>query len=303
MTPFQLFSTPDYNSHLGYSVSGIGNFNHDFYKDFAVGVPDSSPPKVLVFKGSATGIVAVTTLTGSSGSRLGFSLAQADNIDGDGTPYDDFVAGAPEYNPGGGAKGAVNVYISTGTGFTTTTISGQNTGDKFGYSVAGPYDVNGDGYTDVLVGAPYHGNGQTAEGKIYLFTGTSSGINTTPYFTDESNQANAHLGWSVAGAPMYGLYGDGDVDGGGSPDFLAGAPDYDNTTQGLTDCGRASFYLGGPSPTLNTVITGLFNSAHTGTSIAVGTVLYRTQGVAIGTPTGTTSTSYGGTVQIWRWGP
>lgn len=293
------YDIPYYGSHLGYSVSGIGNFNADQYMDFAIGAPDRSPPAVFVFKGTGSGIVSVATLTGSSGSRLGFSLARAGDIDDDGF-YDDFVAGAPEHNSGAGAKGAVTVYFSNGTSFTATTINGQNTGDKFGFSVAGSYDVNGDGYPDVLVGAPYHSNGQTAEGKIYLFTGTSSGINTTAYFTDESGQANAHLGWSVAGAPNYGLYGHGDVDFDGAPDFIAGAPDYDATA---TDSGQAFFYRGGATPVLNTYVSGLFASAHTGTSVALGTVYYRTPGIVVGTPTGNASGAYGGTVQAWKWTP
>jgi hypothetical protein len=297
------YTDPQAYENLGYSVAAVGDLNADGYMDFAVGAPDhqgstSSDGAVFIFKGSSTGPVSLTSIIGASHSRLGFSLARAGDIDGNGK--DDFVAGAPEYTSGGSAKGAAYVFFSSGTSYSSTVLVGENAGDKFGYSVAGPQDVDGNGYPDVLVGAPYYDNGQTDEGKIYLYTGTSSGINTMAYFTDESNQSSAHLGWSVGGSSL--IVGNsfcGDVDLDNTPDFVAGAPDWDSSL--YTDCGKAQFYIGGSTPTASTPVVGLFNSAHTGTSVAVGIVLYRTGGVAVGTPTGVNAGDAGGTVQLWRW--
>jgi hypothetical protein len=47
----------------------------------------------------------------------------------------------------------------------------------FGSSVATAGDVNGDGYSDVLVGAPQYDNGQANEGRVYLYYGGAAGLN------------------------------------------------------------------------------------------------------------------------------
>ena len=47
---------------------------------------------------------------------------------------------------------------------------------RLGYSVAGAGDVNGDGYDDVIVGAPRYDAGEPYEGAAFLFLGSESGI-------------------------------------------------------------------------------------------------------------------------------
>ena len=46
-------------------------------------------------------------------------------------------------------------------------ILGEESGDYAGYAVSGGGDVNGDGYDDILVGAPYAESG----GMTYLLFG------------------------------------------------------------------------------------------------------------------------------------
>ena len=90
----------------------------------------------------------------------------------------------------------------------------------YGFSVASAGDVNGDGYGDVIIGAPYFDNGQIDEGRTYIYYGSSTGLSTIPDWSAESNQSEAFLGWSVASA--------GDVNGDGVSDIIAGAIRYDN---------------------------------------------------------------------------
>jgi hypothetical protein len=60
------------------------------------------------------------------------------------------------------------------------------------FSVASAGDVNGDGYSDVIVGAyRLFDNGQTDEGRAFVYHGSASGLSTTPNWTAESNQASA----------------------------------------------------------------------------------------------------------------
>jgi hypothetical protein len=97
-----------------------------------------------------------------------------------------------------------------------------------GSSVAGAGDVNGDGYADVIVGAPHYDLGQGNEGAAFVFRGSASTIKDCSSARCgprkakarlESDQAGAGLGFSVAGA--------GDVNGDGYADVIVGAPSYD----------------------------------------------------------------------------
>jgi hypothetical protein len=84
--------------------------------------------------------------------------------------------------------------------------------------------VNADGYDDVIVGVLYYDQPELSEGAAFVFLGSGSGIVTAgnPGNADaqlEANQADALLGYSVAGA--------GDVDGDGYDDVIVGARRYD----------------------------------------------------------------------------
>ncbi len=103
----------------------------------------------------------------------------------------------------------------------------------FGYSVATAGDVNGDGYSDVIVGAPLFDNGQAGEGRAFVYLGSALGLAANAAWTRESNQADAGFGTSVATA--------GDVNRDGYADVIVGAVGFDNGQAGE---GRAYVYLG-----------------------------------------------------------
>jgi hypothetical protein len=90
----------------------------------------------------------------------------------------------------------------------------------FGNSVGTAGDVNGDGYDDVIVGAPDYDNGQPLEGGAFSYLGSPDGLSATPDWTAESDQQAAFLGISVGTA--------GDVNGDGYADVIVGAYQYDN---------------------------------------------------------------------------
>lgn len=121
------------------------------------------------------------------------------------------------------------------------TGEGDQDNAYFGSSVASAGDVNGDGYNDVIIGAPNFDNGQIDEGRVFAYYGSSTGLSTNPDWTSESDQAGALFGGSVGSA--------GDVNGDGFDDVIISAPLYDN---GQIDEGRAYIFLGSASGLSNT---------------------------------------------------
>ena len=112
-------------------------------------------------------------------------------------------------------------------------VEGSIDAAQFGYSVASAGDVNGDGYDDVIVGAPgFHSAGAApqSEGRVYLFHGTASGLAVAPAIWFTGNPLSQWgVGFSVASA--------GDVNDDGFDDVIYTAS---------SPC-RAFVHLGSPS--------------------------------------------------------
>lgn len=113
------------------------------------------------------------------------------------------------------------------------TAEGEQVYSSFGNSVASAGDVNGDGYADVVVGAPFVSHGESFEGRAFVYYGSAKGLPTLPDWIAEGDLEEAQFGSVVASA--------GDVNGDGYDDVLVGAPTFDH---GKTSEGRAFLYLG-----------------------------------------------------------
>ncbi len=253
MVPIPVFhAVPDWTfedvnlgEQLGYSVSTAGDVNGDGYGDVIIGSPnygngETNEGRALVFHGSSTGLPVTPNWINESNqisANYGSSVFTAGDINGDG--FSDVIVGAKSYDNGETDEGIASVYSGSASGLSATSnwsaASGQ-TGSSFGFSVSSAGDVNGDGYSDVLIGAPSYDNGQTDEGKLFAYYGSSSGLPAiSDYSVIEGNQTGAQLGSSVSSA--------GDVNGDGYSDILIGVPFFD---LGQSDEGLVYLIYGTP---------------------------------------------------------
>ncbi|MFY8046988.1 MAG: VCBS repeat-containing protein, partial [Chitinophagaceae bacterium] len=226
---------------VGYYLSPAGDVNGDGYSDVLVSVYNnvfgvSKDGRVQLFLGTGNGIgsAAAWTSEGKGGTNYGESIGSAGDVNGDG--YFDVVVGAPRFSNGEENEGAVFIYYGSPSGLDTSPswiMEGNQANAFFGASVSTAGDVNKDGYADVVVGASYYDDGETNEGKIFVYLGSASGLAKTPYFTAQSDQVNAFFGKSLSSA--------GDVNHDGFGDIVVGAPGYDH---GQINEGRAFLYLG-----------------------------------------------------------
>ncbi|GGH69742.1 hypothetical protein GCM10011318_11070 [Phaeocystidibacter marisrubri] len=241
-TPASVLESNQANASFGYSVSSAGDVNGDGYSDVIVGAyyytnGQSNEGAAYVYLGSATGLSSTPANifeSNQAGAYFGYAVSSAGDVNGDG--YSDVIVGAYYYDNGQSDEGAVYVYLGSATGLSSTPANifeSNQAGAYFGNSVSTAGDVNGDGYSDVIVGAYYYTNGQSDEGAAHVYLGSSTGLSSTPANILESNQAGAYFGYAVSSA--------GDVNGDGYSDVIVGAYRYDN---GQSEEGAAYVYLG-----------------------------------------------------------
>ncbi len=188
---------------LGFSVDGVGDVNNDGFADFAVG---SRGAGAKIYSGQNASVIYSFPVTGTD--RLGSSVAGAGDVNGDGRP--DFILGAPQdgniLSPG---TGYANVYSGI-SGALLWSFLGDNNGDRFGWSVGGGKDINGDGRMDLIVGADQNAAVPVGYARVH------SGIDGALLYTVNGIASGDRLGTCVDLT--------GDLDGDGLGDFAAGAP-------------------------------------------------------------------------------
>jgi hypothetical protein len=258
------------NAYFGWSVATAGDVNGDGFSDVIVGAfrysnGETDEGGAFVYHGSAAGLAATPAWTAESnqaGAEFGTGVRTAGDVNGDG--YSDVIVGAYLFDNGETNEGRVFVYHGSAAGLAPTASWTQESNQAYAYfgsrSVGTAGDVNGDGYSDVIVGASGYDNGETDEGRAFVYHGSAAGLAPTASWTAESNQADAALGISVATA--------GDVNSDGFSDVIVGAPSFDN---GETSEGRVFVYHGsaaGLAPTASWTVESNHASASFGWSVA-----------------------------------
>ena len=228
----QTITGPDAGSDFGYSVASAGDVNGDGYADVIISATgfNQTVGRAYLFLGGPGGLAAspAASITGPDGANgyFGSSVAGAGDVNGDG--YADVIVGAPNLS---NQTGRAYLYLGSATGLASTATETFDGPDGVGcyYSVWLPSagDVNGDGYADIVVGAP---RPTATLGRPTSTPGTAPASPRPPAATLTVGDETGGFGTSIASA--------GDVDGDGFGDVVVGAPFAGNG-------GVAYFYLGG----------------------------------------------------------
>jgi hypothetical protein len=244
------------NDRFGAAIASIGDLDGDAIADLAVGAPEDSDGGTgkgavwILFMNNDGSVKSQQKISAERGGfegnldsndRFGSALAGIGDLDANGV--NDLAVGASGDDDGGTDRGAVWILFlnADGTVDTEQKISHSEgkfngdlgDGDAFGSALADIGDLDGDGITDLAVGAPGSDDGGTDRGALWLLFPDASGeLRSELKISATAGNFDTDLGdGDRFGAALAGI---GDLNADGRSDIAAGAPGDDD---GGTDRG------------------------------------------------------------------
>ncbi len=205
----------DAGDQFGWIARNIGDVDGDGISDVTTSAPSKNlggarAGRIYAYS-SGTGEL-LWSASGAPGDWLGSGIEAAGDVNADGIP--DVIAGAP---------GAGRAYVYHGaTGVVLLTLEAEDSGDNFGRKVSDLGDVNGDGYDDVIVGAPLNDAAGEDAGAAYVYSGSDGSVLLTILGEEPGDQFGSSAGGWIGPRGML---------------FVIGAPN-----AGPSDGGRAYVY-------------------------------------------------------------
>jgi hypothetical protein len=246
---------------FGSSIARIPDLDCDGIDELLVGAPGASSHgrasgKACVFSGADAQILFY--LSGEeAGEEFGAAVCAVGDLDHDGAS--EFAVASPGARKAGRNSGLVRVFDGADA-HVVFRLYGDAFGERFGTSLAGAGDMDGDGIPEIVVGAPCPRLARP--GYVRIFSGSDAEI----LYTVGGQHTWELFGTSVAAV--------GDVDGDARADFLVGAPasrsgDKDLSAARDHACGAATLFSGGTGEPLRTFAADE-SEDRLGTSLALG---------------------------------
>ena len=233
-------------ARFGSAVAALGDLNGDGVSDVAVGAfaDDGDGNRrgaiwIVFLRKDGTVRSARRISAGESGfvgpladhDRFGSGLALVGDLDGDGRP--ELAVGAP--GDGAESQGAVWILSLEKDGSVSSErkiapgLSGFDealaTGDFFGFALAGPGDLDGDGIRDLVVGAPYAERANGGHGSVWMLRLTAHGkVRSSRRIDGLAESPSSRRSPDLFGAFGYDVSSAGDLDGDGRAELAIGAP-------------------------------------------------------------------------------
>ena len=173
---------------FGWIARVIGDVDGDGVSDLVTSAPTKdiggeNAGRIYVYSGRCGALL--WSKGGALGDQLGSGIESAGDTNGDGIP--DVIGSAPEID---------TAYVFSGReGRVLLTLHGEAKGDRFGEHVSSVGDIDGDGYADVIVGAPGNNAGGKGAGRAYVYSGKDGHL----LLTLTGRRAGDAFGSTVAG--------------------------------------------------------------------------------------------------------
>lgn len=268
---------PDAYDNSGAAVAGVGDLNGDGFDDIAIGAPTADQPPGanrdnageihVVFGGSSfpstidlgnLGARGFKVIGRTFGDEWGRSVNAAGDVNGDGLA--DFLIGAPvaEFIGLGKDTSGVSALIFGRASFGATVdlatlgtdgimFIGVDRDDQSGTSVNAAGDLNGDGFDDLVIGAPLadaSANSRTNAGESYVLFGKTTFSQTIDLQTEIGTGTLVVFGAEIDDQSGVAVGAAGDINGDGLTDLLIGAPLADGPNNGRGTAGETYVVFG-----------------------------------------------------------